>query len=360
MKSKIALLICSVLFVLLVLELFLRIVYPESIKLSNRPKIDWAVVPESIWTEYHPIFGWYQQKNKRAVLKLRDYKVEVHTNSIGIRGVREYSVDKSPAITRLLCLGDSFVFGFGVEDDEPFCAQLEASHPHWEFLNLGVAGYGIDQIYLMYREMGRFYRPDYVLVGIFPEDFWRATRSFADTGHVKPYFSLESNGELHLHNQPVPPKFSLDTNQFPEVVHPQGIEVWLTKSMLYRVVKKGWMKVGRELKFIDPNFTDEWILGRKILSQLIAEIRTDKAKPILVIMPPERWATTQRADSLRKSLIRFAQREQVDFIDLTPIFYAAIQKGKVSDYYIEGDGHWTANGHQLAANAIAEYFESHE
>ena len=45
-------------------------------------------------------------------------------------------------------------------------------------MNIGVPGYGMDQIYLSYQEIARTFHPDMVLIGIFPEDFWRCKRSF--------------------------------------------------------------------------------------------------------------------------------------------------------------------------------------
>jgi hypothetical protein len=311
----------------------------EKPKLQAGPKTDWALVPERIWTEYHPVLGWYHQKNKHAVLKLRDFEVDVNTNSQGFRGKQEYAFEKPSPITRILCLGDSFVFGFGVKDEESFCAQLQAK----------------DQILMAYREIAKNYQSDYVLIGIFPEGFWRATRAFADTGHAKLYFSLSASEELELHNVPVPPQYELNANQFPLLIQQRPIENFLSRSLVYRFFKKKIIKLGKNLGWIDPDLTEEWILGKAILKQLIEEIKLNKSEPLFVILPPDRWVKTARPDSLHRSLLRFFQREEVDFIDLTPEFHQAVQQSSLTDYYIEEDWHWTAKGHELAAETIQQF-----
>jgi len=356
MKKNIALnfvlLFFSVVIALAILEAVLRVTQAEVAKLPETPKSDWALLRERVWTEHHPELGWYHQKNKKAVLVGDGYEVEIQTNSQGFRGTREYEKVKRKSKNRILFLGDSFVFGFGVENEETLVARLEQKDENLEVLNLGVPGYGIDQMLVMYRTIAKDYETDYVFIGVFPEDFWRATRSFADTGHAKPYFSLLPNGELELHNMPVPPKYSLNTHQFPDLVHRGPVESFLMKSVLYRMLKRGLTRLGKNLRLTDPDTTEEWVLGRAILSELIREVQESGATPVLVILPPERWVRDPGKTSLHKSILRFAKRENVDFIDLSPHFVEAVGEGDITDYYIQGDWHWTVKGNQLAADVI--------
>jgi len=355
MKKNIALVFCSVLFVLFLFEIVLRTVSMEKPEVLVGPKTDWAPVPERIWTEYHPVLGWYHQRNKHAILKLQHVEANINTNSQGFRGIRDYEKQKPPGSSRIVCLGDSFVFGFGVQDNETFCSQLEAKHQNLEVLNLGVAAYGMDQILMAYRTLAKDYNADYVFIGIFPEDFWRATRAFADSGHAKPYFSLSTSGRLILHNVPVPPQYQLNTNQYPDLIQYHPVEQFLLHSLVYRMIKKSLIKLGKNLRLVDPDLTVEWKIGREILNQLISEVREQNQKPVLLLLPPDRWVKSARVDSLRKSVIRFSKKENVDLIDLTPGFYEAVQIGKITDYYIEGDWHWTAKGHELASDLISRY-----
>jgi len=338
-------------------EVTLRIIGVDRVNFPQKPRLSWVNVPENIWVEHHPVLGWYSQKNKTAVLKSQNFQdVAVHTNSSGFRGLREYSPKKPAGVIRLAVLGDSFPFGFGVQDGETFSSLIESQMLNREVLNLGVPGYGMDQIYLSYREIARKYHPDIVLITIFPEDFWRCTRSFADSGHAKPYFSLSSKEELVLHNVPVPLPFSINENQFPSLLDLSPAQKLLEQSVLYRMAKKPLLKLAKNMRIIDPESSEEWLIGRAILSRLITEVRADGAVPVLVLIPPQNWAESPRKTSLERSVLRFSEREKTALINLHPSFTEAVSKNGLETYYIKNDWHWTPKGHALAARTIEDYF----
>ena len=358
MRKNLLLALLSFLFAFLILEGAVRILNLEEPRpMQAGPKKDWALVPDRIWIEHHPRLGWYHQKNKDAIHTHQSYEVRIRTNQDGFRSMREYAEEKPAGVTRILALGDSFTFGFGVEDAENFPAVLEAAHPDLEAINLGVAGYGVDQILMAYREIGAHYHPDYVVISIFPEDFWRSLRAFADTGHAKPYFVLNPKGQPELRNVPVPQPFTLRTNQFPEVIQYGPVERLLMQSAAWRLTQRGLTRLGKNFRWIDPDTTAEWILGKALLKTLIEEIRASGSQPVLVLIAPERWMAGDRKESVHKSVIRLVQSEKVDFIDLAPDFREAVGKGKVSDFYIPEDGHWTVKGHQLVASILEKYLK---
>ena len=337
------------------LEIGYRVIY-ERPKIE-KPKDDWAIVPERTWIEYHPSLGWFHQKNKTSNLEAKNYSVQVHTNSQGFRGQKEYSLQKDPLIPRILILGDSFFFGWGVNDEETVAAKLELNN--MEAINLAVPGYGINQILMSYREIGRKFNPDLVLISVFPDDFHRATESFSDSGYAKPYFSLEPGGILKLHNIPTPKPFEMTTGQYPEVIQHKPIEKILLHSSVYKTLRRGFQKIGKQMGWIDSNSTDEWILGKAILTQLIMEIRKDGAIPILIFVPA-RWTIGNEQESFRKSFARLSKSLQVDLIDPTEEFTQAIKTSKLEDYYIQDDWHWTAQGHQLLADLLSDYLKEHK
>ena len=69
-----------------------------------------------------------------------------------------------------MVIGDSFAFGWGVSDSQTYSARLEAALPALEVINLGVGGYGTDQMLLMLREEGLRYAPDLVIAGVVAPD----------------------------------------------------------------------------------------------------------------------------------------------------------------------------------------------
>ena len=52
-------------------------------------------------------------------------KAHVRTNSQGMRGTREYSLEKPPGTFRIVGIGDSNLFGWGVAEGEPYLQILE-------------------------------------------------------------------------------------------------------------------------------------------------------------------------------------------------------------------------------------------
>ena len=100
---------------------------------------------------------------------------------------------EGPGRDRVAVLGDSFVFGSGVTQDEPVTRRLAALlGPAFEVVNLGVPGYGTDQALLTLRRWGRRLSPDLVLVGFFWNDVME-NASAEIYGMKKPRFVLAGN-----------------------------------------------------------------------------------------------------------------------------------------------------------------------
>ena len=55
----------------------------------------------------------------------------VAINSHGLRD-GEYALEPTRGKKRMLVLGDSFAWGFGVEREEVFCEVIERRRPNWE------------------------------------------------------------------------------------------------------------------------------------------------------------------------------------------------------------------------------------
>ena len=95
----------------------------------------------------------------------------VQLNSLGFRGP-EPLPDGAPR-TRIVALGDSFTFGYGVEVQDAWPARLaerlsaarRAGEPPVEVLNLGVGGYATHDEAIVLRERALALQPDLVIVG---------------------------------------------------------------------------------------------------------------------------------------------------------------------------------------------------
>lgn len=93
----------------------------------------------------------------------------VHTNDAGFRSP-PVTVEKPPRTMRLVGLGDSIMFGFGVGDDDPFMAalarRLGEREPawRWESINTAVPGYNTVMEVETLEKKGLAYDPDIVVI----------------------------------------------------------------------------------------------------------------------------------------------------------------------------------------------------
>lgn len=121
--------------------------------------------------------GWKMAEN------LRDHRMQgtrephdfrVSTNADGLRTalLREGSGSR-----RLAIMGDSNVFGWGVQEEHTLARQMEEHLPGWEVLNAGQPGYTTWQVGWLYEQVLRDYEPDVVLVWMPMADHNRAVVS---------------------------------------------------------------------------------------------------------------------------------------------------------------------------------------
>ncbi|MFT5431734.1 MAG: formylglycine-generating enzyme required for sulfatase activity/lysophospholipase L1-like esterase [Myxococcota bacterium] len=89
---------------------------------------------------------------------------QVRISSQGFRG-SDISVQKPSGKRRLLCIGDSMTFGWGVEEDEAWCTVVQKQlGDDWEAINLGVPGYNALQSVRRLELRGAPLSPDAVVM----------------------------------------------------------------------------------------------------------------------------------------------------------------------------------------------------
>lgn len=96
----------------------------------------------------------------------------LRTNSMGIRGAREYPKEKPPGTFRIVGLGDSNMFGWGVGEGEPYMQILEKRlGQRFEALNFGVPGYNGVMEVATYEHRAAALDPDLVIIHFIGNDF---------------------------------------------------------------------------------------------------------------------------------------------------------------------------------------------
>jgi hypothetical protein len=164
----------------------------------------WSVrepLAERSHTQYDELLGWSHVPSVHLP-DLYGPGQHLTTNAQGLRARREYSAEVPAGKIRVVCSGDSFTLGYGVDDALTWPAQMEALDPRLETLNMGQGGYGIDQAYLWYQRDGGRWQHDVHVFAFLSEGF-RRMKGTRFVGYPKPRLRLR-DGELVTENVPVP------------------------------------------------------------------------------------------------------------------------------------------------------------
>jgi hypothetical protein len=218
---------------------------------------------------------------------------------------------KSPGVARVVALGGAFTMGVEVSAAEAWPAVVDAARDDLEVVNLGVGGYGIDQMLLRLRRDGLPLEPDEVWVGLYPGGLLRATTHFLPLVHhgtpifaFKPCFVPAADGELEL--VPNPSGSLTDTvrlltdqdafldalaptdywiRRSPEAFAPRSSSL-LHRSGLYRLVLTRREDGGRDPSRWLPD-EDAYLarVMRGLLSLLADETRAAGAELRVLILP---------------------------------------------------------------------------
>ena len=155
---------------------------------------------EASYSRYDETLGWVSRPNV-TLPDLYGNGVYLRTNSQGFRNDRDFARAVPSGKTRVICSGDSFTLGFGVNNDQAWCQRLAAINPQFETVNLGQGGYGLDQAYLWYMRAGATLDHQVHLFAFITDDFFRM-ESDVFLGYGKPVLGIR-NDSVVVTNYPV-------------------------------------------------------------------------------------------------------------------------------------------------------------
>ena len=300
-----------------------------------------ALKAEAPWTVYNPELGWRNKPGADVPDLFSTGGVRI--NEQGFRADRIHAPKPPKERIRVLALGDSFTFGYAVGNGSDWPAQLERLDPRLEVINMGVAGYGLDQIVMLYEQVAPQYEHRFVVLGFLNWDLNRATNDHNATGYSRPLFRVRG-GELVLTNVPVPkPK-------------PPGSAIY-GQLMLQRFWRTA--RINREMRrFIhQPEKSLSWRLGEHLLRRLDADARDHGAQLLVVDIPM--FETLEHADDPMLAYApRLFGRLDIPYIDLHPIFRA--HPSPAALYATTHGGHCSPTGYGLIAERALELIQRQE
>ena len=308
----------------------------------------------------------------------------VDHNSSGMRENREINPPKKKR--RMLFLGDSFTWGFGVAENERFTELIEnrLNQKDWEVLNMGVSGYSTDQEYLLFEQQGIQFDPDLVVLCFLSTNDIVGNYSTAMYGKNKPLYQLKSDGSrIELSNTPLA-FYSVYEKSTKGSVFSEFHWFIKMNSFAYKFLrrKKNDMMMrlsGNNLMIkktadqffvfderLPDKFADGWLITEKLLQKFQERCKEIGAEFVVFVFPrknqldPTLWKQTLEAYRLDPSyykvdlpdsmLLSICEKNGLQCFSLLDAFQYAHKQGE--ELYFRTDGHWNAKGHELAAEEI--------
>ena len=274
------------------------------------------------------------------------------SNSRGLRGPREYSYERVEGLSRGVILGDSFTYGLAVADDETYPAQMERRLKDCEILNFGVNGYGLDQQVLSWLDAGIKYRPDFVFVGIFVDDFKRNAHGFQVL--PKPQYYLAGD-ELELVERQLYSPTYLSQHLEPLQAAVARQVGWSRVGLAarycwYRLDKKlnGWREA-------DASYDEKTRLTKALLDRLRESCQSIGAK-LVVCSIPHSHSGYADGDRIEDSIQTSCQELGLPYLRMPREL--GLTGDAAHQVYSPANGHWSALGNRVAAERMIEFLRS--
>jgi len=274
-----------------------------------------------------PNLGWL------PIPGLRQEKPGESTNSRGLRGSQEYAYERASGVARILVLGDSFTYGFGVRDEETFSYRLQLLLGDTEVLNLGVNGFGTDQQILYFEREGRKYSADLVLLVVYYDDFHRNVLSFREL--PKPRFYLDGDG--------------LAVASFPRLADLRETPPEIKRSPL-RLLDGFHLWRERTFGLPQSEQAGKEELFRSILDRLQRRVRGLGAELKVVVIGSRPGGGDSVSVGISHLIASVCRSLEAPYLDVLSV----LDERDLPGLYAP-NGHWNVRGHGLAAQAIADF-----
>jgi hypothetical protein len=372
LAKNIALLLSSLLFVLVLLEVAVRLLEPREVMryffMSPDSVVDHRFTPGAS--------GHY---------KTPEFDVLYTINALGLRD-REIALKKPPGTKRILMLGDSFTEGDGVSQEETFSSVLQKrldsiSIPQqWQVINAGVGSYSplLEYLYLVHH--GLKLDPDLVVLNF-------------DLSDVYDDITYSQRARFDDHGIPLgvsPESYPVPDNRFPALL--MGIKDFAKHHLrLYNFIR---LRIDRYLEaarhnmntsgdvrfdkyaFLRPGYVpndSDWALSQRYLRMIRDTVRAHGADFWVTVYPyglqvgKREWHSGRqywgfRPDTIYSTLPQqamedFCIRSGIPAINMCEDFQR--EHLSVAPLYIDYNGHWLPAGHAVVARRLFQAIKAY-
>lgn len=310
----------------------------------SKPWVDYAA-----WYEPSDVYG---HQLARGFEGFGPLEVPVKINSHGFRD-SEHRWEKPANTIRILGLGDSFTFGWGVSPEETFLKLLEGSLSQRigkpvETINTGVPGWGLNQYYLYLRNLGVTYAPDLIVLAYFTDDLAGPIQDAIPPNQEFKKGLQFKGGLLHysrLYN------FVKSLGNWVRLKNRSARIEYLHNEDVRRA---DWVK--RESYLMTEGGHDRHSMYEQLLAEYLVKIKAvaegHRADLVIMYIPDIAQLHHPEVQYINRLLQQLAIAQSIPFVDMTPVFERASHP---KAYYLwPRDPHTNAKGHLEMAKALTD------
>jgi len=283
-----------------------------------------------------PKVYWRLRPNQNCYTKIG--RKPVHINSHGTRG-SEFQIPKPNDVVRILCLGDSVTFGWGLSEQETYAKILERRLQEdlkdgrkIEVINAGVNAWSYPQLSIYLREYGLRFQPDYaVLAGA---NLWTQFGENSDPEFVKKFM-----WRVRLKN--FLRRFAL----YHYVVEVQLEDFYQKHRTKFMPVDPKQDQMFKEQQKSDPD-----AYFREVIERFCQIAITNGVKPLVLHTPVQTDLEKGVDGAVLPSKRQVAQKLNVPLVDPTEEM-----KDKTGSLFLEADPvHYNAAGSEIIARHLSD------
>lgn len=307
-------------------------------------------------------------------MRTKEFSLALHMNNIGMRD-DDVAEQKPSGTRRLLVLGDSFMEGWGVERGQMFTDRLEADlaalYPGQkiEVMAVGVASWSPLCEWAWLKHRGFAFQPDAVILAFDATDL--AGDSFYAHRLVR-----DSEGRPDFIS-PGQQRFALPWSLHHVLARYsytyRYVDRWLTKNFPVTKWDYGfwadsddvWAGLRSVSELPEPKYSSYWERSREVFRVMNAELLSRRI-PFLLVQYPAGvevdsgcWEMGRNTANFGPGIVsprRFTYLSRITTEDSIP-YYSLLEPFQADSMparlFYPYDGHWSSEGHELAARTVA-------
>ncbi|KKW20032.1 MAG: hypothetical protein UY62_C0065G0003 [Parcubacteria group bacterium GW2011_GWF2_50_9] len=295
-------------------------------------------------TRYDEFLGWVSRPDIQE-RNMFGPGLSFRTNAQSFRNAEIFDPAVPKGKIRIICSGDAFTQGHGVDNDHAWPAQFATLDWRLQVVNMGQAGFGLDQSYLRYIRDGLILDHKMHIFALTAADFSRVKNSKFLGIYDKPVVTLEK-GNIRVENVPVPGS-SFWAQRWRDIARVgKNFRTYeLVSGLSQKLVPRPSALSASDLQDIKE-------IALALFADMHKKIMDKKGKLVIVFLPRSEDYYRDDTDALRFWLRMELKARGIVMIDLVD----EVRKLPIRDYKNFFRGHYSEAGNRFVAQYLYKMF----